>query len=111
MTVSIKQLIAPTQIAATATTYYTATRVTARVDTFTLTNTDTAAQTVTVYLIASGGSASATNTIISAKSIQPGECYVATEMIGKTVPSGSFIQALCSTASKVTIEASGIEVT
>jgi len=110
MTITIAQLIAPQHIAASATTYYTATRVKARIDEFTLTNTDTAAQTVTVYLIASGGSASASNTIISAKSIQPGECYIASEMVGKSMPSGSFIQALCSTASKVVIEASGIEV-
>jgi len=111
MSVTINQLIAPQQVAATATTYYTSTRATTRIDSFTLTNTDTAAQTVTVYVIASGGSASAANMIISAKSIQPGECYIATEMIGKTLPASSFVQALCSTASKVTIEASGIVVT
>ena len=110
MTVTAKQLIAPQQITNAAVTYYTATRVTGRCDCMTATNTDTAAHTLTVHVVPSGGSASAGNRIISAKSIMPGETYLCFEMIGWVIPNGSFIQALADANSVITLAASGIEI-
>ena len=111
MAVNLREMIPAVQIAASATTYYTASNCTARIDSFTVTNTDTGAQTVTVYIVPLAGSASSANMIISAKSLAAGECYTCPEMVGKSLKAGAFIQALSSSASKVTLHASGIEVT
>ena len=111
MAVTLKQFTAAQYLTDAAATYYTATNCTARIDNCTLTNTDTGAITVTVYIIASGGTASGDETIISAKSLSAGECYTCPELVGKTIPSGSFVQALAGTASKVVMHMSGIEVT
>lgn len=111
MAVTLKQFTAAQYLTDSAATYYTATNCTARIDNCTLTNTDAGAITVTVYIIASGGTASADETIISAKSLSAGECYTCPELVGKTIPSGSFVQALAGTTNKVVIHMSGIEVT
>ena len=111
MAVTLKQFTPAQYLTGSAATYYTATNCTARIENCTLTNTDAGAITVTVYIIASGGTASADETIISAKSIAAGDCYTCPELVGKTIPSGSFVQALAGTASKIVIHMSGIEVT
>lgn len=111
MAVNIRELIPAIQVAATATTYATSSNCVTRFDSFTLTNNDTVVQTVTVHVIPSGGTASAVNKIINAKSLAPGECYTCPEMVGKAIKAGAFVQALASTAGKVTLHASGIEVT
>ncbi len=111
MAVTLKELIPAVQIAGSATTYYTATNCTARVDSFTVTNTDSGAVTLTIHIVPLAGSASAANKIISAKSLAAGECYVCPEIVGKSLSAGAFIQALASSASKLTLHASGIEVT
>lgn len=111
MAVTPKKLVAAQQLTASAATYYTATNVTARIDNFTLTNTDSSARTVDVHIIAPAGSATAANKIIDAKSISAHETYTCPEMIGKYIPSGYFMQALASTATVVTIDVNGIEIT
>jgi len=111
MSIQAKQLIAPQMLTSSAATYYTATRVTARIDAFTVTNTDTAAHSLTVHIVPSGGSAAASNRVIDAKSIHPKETYTCPEMIGKIIPSGSFIQALDDAGSVMSINAAGIEIT
>ncbi len=110
MAVTPKRLIASQFLSGAAATYYTATNCKARVDSFTLTNTDTVAVPVTVYIIASGGTASADETIISAKSLAAGECYTCPEMMG-WLESGEFVQAFAGTANKVVIRSTGIEST
>jgi len=111
MSVQPKALIPATQLTNAAATYYTATRCTARVDNMTVTNTDSSAHQLTVYLIASGGTAIDSNTIIDTKSILAGETYTCPEMIGKIIPAGSFIQALADAGTVLTISAGGIEIT
>ena len=111
MAITPRALIPAQQITASAVTYYTASKCTARVDNFTATNTTAAAHTLTVYLVASGGSASAANCIISAKSINAGETYNCPEMISKIIPDGSFIQCLADAGAAITVSAGGIEVT
>jgi len=105
-----KPLIAGSQVAASATTYYTATNVRTRVDKMTACNTTAGAITLTVYRITVGGSASAANTIISARSIAPGETYTCPEAVGHWLAPGDFIQALASSATSITLMASGVEV-
>ena len=111
MSVNLRQFTAAQYLTASAATYYTASNCTSRVDNCTLTNTDAGAIPVTVHVVPLAGSTSAANMIISAKSIAAGETYTCPEMVGKTIPSGSFVQALAGTASKVVMHMSGIEVT
>ena len=111
MSVKPEALIPAAQLTSSAATYYTAERCTARVDNMTVTNTDSSAHQLTVYLIASGGSAGDSNTIIDTKSIHAGETYTCPEMIGKIIPAGSFIQALADADTVLTISAGGIEIT
>lgn len=59
-----------------------------------LVNTTAGAIAATVYLIPSGGSASANNTLISARSIGPGESYPCPELINQGLNAGGFVQAL-----------------
>jgi hypothetical protein len=104
-------LIAAAQLANSVATLYTATRVKGRIDKLTCTNEDTVAHTITFHIVDSGGSASAANRIIHAKSLSAGECYTCPEMIGHWLTDGQTIQGFADTASQVTVRASGIEST
>lgn len=48
----------------------------------------------TVYLVPSGGTAGASNTYISARSIAAGETYNCPELIGEGLNAAGFVQAL-----------------
>ena len=109
MAATPKRLIEAQQLSGAAATYYTATNVTTRIDKMTLTNTTGGAITATVYKIKSGGSATAANTIISAKSLAAGETYNCPEMIGQVLSSLDFIQALASAGTSITISVGGVE--
>ena len=61
--------------------------------------------------MASGGSATAANRIIHAKSLAAGECYTCPELIGHWLTDGQTIQGFADTAAMVTVRASGIEST
>lgn len=111
MTVKLKRLVAGSQIAASATTYYTATNLTARIDACTLTNTTGGAVTVTMHLVPSGGTADATNIILSAHPVPAGGSYIVPGALGQAIESGGTLQALASAATSVTIVVSGIEYT
>jgi hypothetical protein len=65
---------------------------------------------VTLYLVPSGGSAGATNTIISARTIAAGEDYVSPEAAGQVIETGGTIQALAGSGTSITIIASGVEI-
>lgn len=107
-----KKLFNPALLTASAATYYTSPANTRTlVKKLTFTNTDTVARTVTVYVIPSGGSASATNTLISARALAAGETYECFEAEGHVLSTGDFIQALASTTSVVSIQGSGVEMT
>lgn len=111
MAVTPKRLVSGSQIAATATTYYTATNVKARIDAMTLTNTTAGAITVDLHLVPSGGTAGVTNQILDGYSVAANASYVVKEAIGHWVEAGGTIQALASSATSVTIVASGVEYT
>lgn len=111
MTVTVKNIIPAKQAENVQTTQYTATNCKTIISTFTATNTTANAATLSVNLVASGGSASASNRIISVKTIQPGETYTCPSLIGKVLEPGGFISTLAGTASAITIDASGDEIT
>ncbi|MBK7550110.1 MAG: hypothetical protein IPI20_21085, partial [Rhodoferax sp.] len=94
MAVNLKQFTEAQYLTASAATYYTSSNCTSRVDNCTFTNTDILAIPVTVHIVPLAGSASAANMVISAKSLSAGECYTCPELVGKTIPSGTFVQAL-----------------
>jgi hypothetical protein len=109
--VTSKPLFEALQAAAADTVQYTAPVNTKTiVDKFTGTNTTGAAATLTVFItVAAAGVAS--NTILSAKSIAPGECYTCPEVVGHVLAAGDRIQTASGTANAITIRASGREIT
>lgn len=110
MAVTPKSIIASQQLTAINATYYTATNIRTIIDKMTLTNTTAGAVTVTIDLVDSGGTAGATERMISARSIAPGETYRCPEVVGHVLNAGDSIQGLASAATSITIRASGREV-
>jgi hypothetical protein len=111
MTVTAKALFNPLQAQNAETTQYTAPAGTRTIiDKFTGTNTTGAAATLTIKLVPSGGAAGANNTIVSAKTLQPGETYTFPEVVGHVLNPNDFISTLAGTATAITIRASGREV-
>jgi len=111
MAVTVKVLI-PAKIAEnTQTKQYTATGVTAIIDKFTATNYSAAAETLSVNLVTTAGSAGNNNLIVKTKTLQAGETYTFPELIGQVLGAGDFISTLASSATAINIRASGREVT
>jgi P pilus assembly chaperone PapD len=110
MAVTSKVLVAPKQLENAQTTQYTATSVRAIIDKATITNTSAANVTVSVNLVTSGGSAGASNLIISSRTIVPGEAYLCPELVGQILDSGSFISTIAGAATSLTMRVSGREV-
>lgn len=111
MAVNAKSLFTPLQAQNAETTQYTTPAGTRTIlDKFTGTNTTASPATITVKLIASGGAAAANNTIVSAKTLQAGECYTFPEIVGHVLNPGDFLSTLAGTAAAITIRASGREV-
>ncbi len=109
--ISIRKLVAAQQLTGSNATYYTATNVRTVIDKCTVTNTTSGAVTLTLDIVDSGGSAGATERIISAKSISAGETYRCPEMVGQVLENGDTIQGLASAATSLTIRISGREIT
>jgi hypothetical protein len=107
-----KRIIAGSQLTGSAATYYTAPANTkCIVKRLTLCNTSATPATATIYLIASGGSASDSNTITKTKTLYPAETWSCPDAEGHVLEAGGFIQALASAATSITIIGSGVEVT
>ncbi len=111
MAVTAQPLFQAYQAAASEVAIYVSTNGKTIIDKFTGTNTTASAASLTVKLIASGGSAGASNTIVSAKVIQPGECYTFPEVVGHVLNAGDSISVLAGTATAITLRASGRLVT
>lgn len=110
MSVTAKPLVASGYAASSETTIYTAASVRTIIDKFTVFNTDTAPITYTVKLVPFGGTAGASNAIVT-KVVAPNETYTLPEVIGHVLESGGFVSELASTASKLVRRVSGREVT
>lgn len=111
MAVTPKRLVAGSQLTNAAATYYTATATTTRIDAMALTNTTGGAVTATVHLVPSGGTATASNCVMSAKSLAAGETVIVAGAIGQWLAASGFIQALASAGASITLVASGVEFT
>ena len=111
MAVTVKNIIPPKQAENAQTAQYTATNCKCIIDKFTVTNTNTSNVTISVNLVASGGSAGNSNLIVKTRSVVPGETYLCPELVGQVLEAGGFISTLASAATSLTITASGREVT
>lgn len=111
MTIVSKALIPAKAAENVQTTQYTATNCTAVIDKFTATNITTTNATISVNIVASGGSPGNGNLIIKTRQIAPGESYTCPALTGHVVPDGSIISTIAGTASAITIACSGREIT
>ena len=111
MAYKAKVLVAGSQLTASVATYYTCgTNTTAVIQSASVVNTSANARTVTVYRVPSGGTAAASNMLISAFSLGPGEAYTCPELLGKVLGAGDTIQALADSTTAVSIQVSGVEI-
>ena len=111
MAVTVKNIIPPKQAENAQTAQYTATNCKCIIDKFTVTNTNASNVTISVNLVASGGSAGNANLIVKTRSVVPGETYLCPELVGQVLEAGGFISTLASAATSLTITASGREIT
>lgn len=111
MTVTVKNIIPRKQAENAQTAQYTAVNCKTIIDKFTVTNTTGAPVTFAANLVASAGSAGASNLILDDKPIAAGECYTCPELVGQTLEPGGFISTLAGAATSLTISASGREIT
>lgn len=112
MTVTVTQLIPAKQAESAQTVQYTApTGTKAIIDKLTATNTSSANATLSINLIASGGSAGNGNLIAKTRTIAVGETYTFPEIVGHAVLPGGTISTIASAATSITIMCSGREVT
>ncbi len=109
-TVTVVQLVAPLQLSNSDASLYTApANTSAKIGRAVFTNTTGGAVTITAG-INTGGALGAGTTLISARSLAPGEAYVSPELAGQVIPAGSQIHAFASTGAAVTFTASGLTV-
>lgn len=105
--------IEPSQLGVAAAAIYTCpTGFRATVKQLTATNTTATARTVTFYIVPSAGAASATNTIVSAKTIPPtglGNISLADLFAGQVLNAGDAIHALASAATAISVMGGTIE--
>ena len=107
-----KAIVNGVNLTAAAVTYYTAgsgIRVVIKKATFV--NDHTAAITVTINLVPSGGSATYANALIKTHSIAAGDTWTCYEMENHMLEAGGFISMLASTTAKIGCRISGYEVT
>lgn len=74
------------------------------------TNTTVGAVTITAG-ISPGVAMTASTTLISARTLAPGEAYVSPELAGAVIPPGSQLRAFASAANSITFTASGLTIT
>lgn len=109
-TVVQAQLVAPQQLGnADATVYTSPANTTTKVGRAVFCNTTAGAVTITAG-ITSGGAISAGTTLISARSLAPGETYVSPELAGAVIPAGSVLRVFASAAASVAFTASGLTI-
>jgi hypothetical protein len=111
MTVTPKCLLGSKYAENSQTTQYTATAVRAIIDKFTVANSTGSPATLAVNVVASGGSAGASNVVVATKTLAAGDTYTFPEMVGQILNAGDFISTIAGTASALVIRISGREVT
>lgn len=105
-----KRLVPGSQLTAVAATYYTTPANTlATISACSVTNTAATAQTATIYLVPSAGTAGVTNCVCSARVVAPGETFNVGGAIGQTLETGGTIQALSDAGTALTLVVSGYQ--
>lgn len=110
MAVVVKALIPAKSAENSQTTQYTAVNCRAIIDKFTATNTSGANASLSVNIVATGGTAGSTNLIVDTRTLAPDETYTFPELVGQVLDNGSFISTIASASSSLTIRASGREI-
>jgi hypothetical protein len=111
MTVVARTLYETAQVPSAATTAYTAPVNTRTIlDKATVTNPTAGALTFTAYLVPSGGTAGATNAVISVQSVAAGASYLCPELVGHVLNPGDFLSIVASAATSLVFRVSGREV-
>jgi hypothetical protein len=109
-TVTPKPLVQGTLLTNSLATYYTVpASTTATIRAITLCNTDSVSRTISLYLVASGGSASAMNQILKDVAMLPGETII--DDSTRAMNTGDFIRALASLSNVVALRVDGAEIT
>ncbi|MCF4166332.1 hypothetical protein L2U69_11810 [Zavarzinia compransoris] len=106
-----RRLVSGAQLTNSPATYYTATNVKARIDAATIRNDNSTAETFSIWLVPTGGSADDTNQVIKDRSIAAGQSQIVPEIVGHYLEAGGTIQAVASNGSQVNLIVSGGEIT
>lgn len=111
MTVTVKNIIPSKQAENAQTTQYTANNCKTIIDKFTVTNITAGNVVFTAHLVPIGGTADATNKVLSSRTIAPGDTYRCPELVGQSLEPGGFISTLAGSSASLVISASGREIT
>ncbi len=111
MAVTIKVLVPGKYAENTQTTQYTAMNCKAIIDKATAVNVTALNATISVNIVASGGSASNANVVTITRTIAPSDTYRFPELVGHNLESGGFISTISSAASAISFRMSGREIT
>jgi hypothetical protein len=105
------QLVPTAQLSTSAAAYYTAPTLTvADISSATATNVTNGTAAITVYLVPSGGSPTAANTIVQSRNVPPNASVQLWELIGQKVLPGSSIQAQATSATSINLSVGGYEI-
>lgn len=109
MSVSIKQLVTPIQLAAAPAALYTApTGTGVQIYQATVCNTDVADQTFSVYLVPPSGAASDATILYKDKSLAANETFVLSALVNHIIGAGMSVRGSASIAAKMTFAMSGM---
>ena len=109
-TITQIQLVAPQVLGNADVSLYTSpTSTTTKIGRAVFTNTSASAVTITAG-ITTGVALGAASTMISARTVAPGESYVSSELAGAVFPAGSQLHAFASAIASVSFTASGLVV-
>jgi IMP cyclohydrolase len=111
MTVTVLNIIPRKQAENVQTNQYTAVNCKTIIDKFTVTNVSGANVTFSCNLVATGGTADATNLVLKTRSIAPNDTYLCPELVGQSLEAGGVISTLAGTSAALVISATGREIT
>lgn len=111
MTTTFTNLLSCKYLENTQTTQYTSAASKTIIDKCTVTNNSANNVVLSINIVNSGDTASATNRVLNQKLMEPKETYLCPELIGHTLESGDFICTLASASSSLTINISGRVIT
>lgn len=111
MSVTLKVLVPALTVSSSQTTQYTAATPWVLIDKFTATNYSSSPASLSVNLVASGGSAMNDNLITAERLLQPNETYTFPELVGQILTLGQFISTIASLPNSINMRVSGREIT